>query len=310
MELSLLLANQILVQFLMIFVGIILVKIGFISDEEINALSKLVLYVIMPCTIINSFQIKLNKDILKELGIALIVAFLINMLFYAIASICKNLMVLDVVEQASIIYPNCANLIIPLVAATLGEEWQIFCCPYILIQQIIFFTVGVTTIREEKGIQIKKLLLNSNIFAIIIGIFLLISQIRLPTIITSVLNGFAAMIAPSSMMVIGMSIGNVNFVKAFTDKKNYVLCFIRLILMPCIVIVIIKFSGICKWMENLKSVLLIVVMGASASSAAMVTQTARCFGKDSEKASILNMMTVLFLIFTMPIIVMLYEKLI
>lgn len=310
MELSLLLIDQIVIQFIMIFVGWFLIRIKLTDEHGTTALSKLVLYVIMPCSILNSFQIEVNPILLKLLGIALAVAVVLNILFLLMSYLLKRTMSLDEVEQASITYPNCSNLIIPLVAATLGEEWTIFCCPYILVQNCIFFTIGIANIRGERKLKLKQSLSNINTIVIFIGIILLITQIRLPVMVSSVIDSFGRMIAPASMMVIGMSIGKADFIRAFTDFRNYVLCFFRLIVMPFLAIVLIKVSGIGNISDQMKTVLMIVLMGAASSSAAMITQTARCYGKDSEKASVLNMMSVLFLIVTMPLIITIYEHVI
>ena len=56
MHMSLLLMEQILELFLMILMGFIIVKAGIVTDEDSKVLSKIVLYLIIPCVIINAFQ--------------------------------------------------------------------------------------------------------------------------------------------------------------------------------------------------------------------------------------------------------------
>lgn len=310
MEISILLAKQIVIQLSMIFVGTIIKKIKLIDDGGVTALSKLVLYLILPCSIFNSFQIELKKDTLLWLFIATIVSILINILFSLVVMFLKKFMYLDGVEHASLLYPNCSNLIIPLVSATLGKDWLIYCCPYIFVQNILFFTVGISTIREEKTIDLKKAFININIVVIVVGLIFLVFHIPIPSMVGSVIDSFAAMIAPASMLVIGMSIGNSNIKKIFGNIRYFILCVIRLVFLPVMVILIIKFTGICTYYHGLKDVLLIVLMGASSSIAALVVQTARCYEKDSEKAGILNMLSVILLVITMPVIVNIYEKII
>ena len=55
MHMSLLLMEQILELFLMILMGFIIVKAGIVTDEDSKVLSKIVLYLIIPCVIINAF---------------------------------------------------------------------------------------------------------------------------------------------------------------------------------------------------------------------------------------------------------------
>lgn len=55
MQISILLMKQILELFLMILMGYIIVKTGLLKDEDSKVISKIVLYLIIPCVIINAF---------------------------------------------------------------------------------------------------------------------------------------------------------------------------------------------------------------------------------------------------------------
>ena len=57
-------------------------------------------------------------------------------------------------------------------------------------------------------------------------------------------------------------------------------------------------------------ILLIVLLATSAPSAVMVTQLAQIYDRDAKYASVINIMSVIFSIVTMPLIVLLYESLI
>ena len=53
MEISILLAQQIAQLFLMIFMGFLIVKAGLLKDEDSKVLSKIVLYLIIPLSLIH-----------------------------------------------------------------------------------------------------------------------------------------------------------------------------------------------------------------------------------------------------------------
>lgn len=61
MQISILLMEQIFELFLMILMGFIIVKAGIVKEEDSKALSKIVLYLIIPCVIINAFQVDYTK---------------------------------------------------------------------------------------------------------------------------------------------------------------------------------------------------------------------------------------------------------
>ena len=62
MEISMLLAEQIMAMFLTMAVGYAVVKIGLFRTEDSKVLSNMVVYICSPCIIVNSFQIELTKD--------------------------------------------------------------------------------------------------------------------------------------------------------------------------------------------------------------------------------------------------------
>ena len=62
MELSILLMEQIAKLFIMIFMGYAIVKMGLLKDEDSKVLSTLVLYLIVPCVILNAFQVDYTPE--------------------------------------------------------------------------------------------------------------------------------------------------------------------------------------------------------------------------------------------------------
>ena len=115
------------------------------------------------------------------------------------------------------------------------------------------------------------------------------------------------MISPASMMVIGMVIGDVDLKWVFRQKRPYL---IRLIVFPLIAVV--AFAGLERSgiHPDAEYILMIVLIATSAPAAAMITQLAQIYGKDSRYASVINVMSVIFCIITMPVMVLSYEMLI
>ena len=72
MEISILLIKQILELFLMILMGYIIVRMNILKDSDSRIISILVLYLIMPCVLINSFQVSFTEE--KMHGLLLTIA--------------------------------------------------------------------------------------------------------------------------------------------------------------------------------------------------------------------------------------------
>ena len=87
MNISILLMEQIIQLFLMIFMGYLIVKVGLVKDEDSKVLSKIILYLIIPCVIINAFQVDYTPQTVKGLLIALAGSVMTQVILLIVVSI-------------------------------------------------------------------------------------------------------------------------------------------------------------------------------------------------------------------------------
>ena len=104
MEVSLLLIRQIAELFFMLLMGFIIAKIRFLSEADSKVVSKLVLYLVMPCSILNAFQESFSKEKLRGLLLAFAAALLAHLLLMAVNAACQRLLHMDGVEVCSAYY--------------------------------------------------------------------------------------------------------------------------------------------------------------------------------------------------------------
>ena len=78
--LSLILLQQIAQLFIIIFLGWAIVKAGILKSEDSRVLSMLLLYVIIPCVILNAFQIERTTDTVRMMELSLLSALMMNVL--------------------------------------------------------------------------------------------------------------------------------------------------------------------------------------------------------------------------------------
>lgn len=307
MELSILLAEQIAALFLMMAVGYFLVRIGMLQAEDSKVISNLVVYVCSPCVVLDSFQITLTQDRINGLLLATAGAVLVHIALVGGTKLLEKPLGLNSIEKASIVYSNAGNLIIPLVTAVLGKEWVFYTVAYIIVQTVLIWTHGISVINRGEKSNLKGIIKNPNIIAILVGMIMLITGFRFPVPIRDCASGFASMIGPAGMIVIGMLIGKVDLIWVFRQKRPYFICVIRLLIFPVIFILIFSLTGMQALHPQAGYILLVVLLAGSAPAAAIVTQLAQIYNKDSKYASVINVMSVIFCIVTMPLITLLYE---
>lgn len=236
MDLAISLATQIGALFIMIGVGYVLIKTDICTISESKLLSQIVLYVSAPCAIINSFQIDLTEEKLKGFLLSIGAAILVHIIYYILAKILTKKCHFNAIESMSIMYPNCGNLILPLVSIVLGNEMVFYCSGYMIVQTILLWTHCKFIISEDTHFDLKKILLNINMIAIAAGIIMFFLQIKLPTMFQSAVSGMGSLMGPLSMFVVGMLLAGMNMKEVFTDVRAYVVCFLRLVVFPAIIL--------------------------------------------------------------------------
>ena len=307
MNISILLMQQIVQLFLMIFMGYLIVKTGLVRDDDSKVLSKIILYLIVPCVIINAFQVDYTTDTVKGLLIAFAASVLTQVVLLIVISAAGKLLHLNEVEIASVYYSNSGNLIVPIVTFILGQEWVLYGCVFMSVQLVFLWTHCKKIISREASYDWKKILLNINMISIFIGVVLFFTKIFLPEIIGNTLASVGTMIGPASIIVTGMLFAGMNLKQIFANKRVYFITFLRLIAVPLIALVLIKLSNLASFSADGNKIMLIVFLAIITPSASTVTQMCQVYGNDSKYASAINVMTTLLSIITMPVMVMLFQ---
>lgn len=305
--LSFLLLKQIAQLFLIIFMGLAAVKTGLLRAEDSLGLSKILLYVINPCVIIKAFQLERTPETAKMMMLTFGVDLFLNILLILMTIVFGKLFHLNPVERASVILPNCTNMIIPLVTALFGAEWVVFISIYGMVQICVAFTYGTYLISGDKKFSPKKILLNANIVAIIVGFVLFLFQIRLPEVVQGALTQTSGMIGPAAMLMLGMLMSGLDWKKMKDYLKVWRVALLRLIIYPVIMVLIVKYSGAANWVSNGEMILLISLLSACAPVANIVMQFCQLYDNEPEYASFANVVTMLLCIVTMPLMVALYQ---
>ncbi len=289
------------------FMGYTVVKAGLMKSSESKSVSVIMVYLVIPCVILNAFQVEYTPDVQKGLLLACAAAVAVHILFLLLTAILKKPLHLDVIERATIIYSNAGILVIPLVQELLGQEYVIYSSAYIAVQLILIWTHCKNMLCEEDKLEWKKVLLNVNIISIIAGVVLFIFRIQLPSGAQDVLNMMNNMIGPLGMLLAGMVIAEVPLKTVFTRKRSYRSAALRLFIYPLFVLGLMKVIQTFASLQDSKQVLLTVYLASITPACATVTSMAQLYDKDAAYSSSLYVLTTLLSIATMPVMVGLFE---
>ena len=301
MNTSLVLMSKLVSMMIIAAVGLLIIRIGLLDERDRRQLAKLSLYVLQPCLIIMSFQIELTPERLQGFGLAVVFAGLVQGGFIIVTEVLERIGLIDVVEELTIIYTNCGNLILPIVSMTLGPEMTFYASAFPIFFNIFFWTHGVSRMSGG-GFDWRKLVFNTNIIALLTGLLLMLLQIPIPGVLKTSMEMFSDMLGPTSMLVIGMSLAGGSLKEIMTFRRAYPILLIRLIIFPLLALGVLYVSGFLPRHPEFIPVLRISFLAIAAPPAANVPQLAALYDRDPVPAGIYNMLGNLFCILTIPLI--------
>lgn len=312
MELSLLLVKQIISMVLMALAGFVLGRVKLVTSEQSRVLSCVCVYLVVPCCMITSFSGNRDLEKLAGLGLALVGAILIHGM-YLLANIpmSRGKGALTREEQASVIYNNAGNLIMPMVQSVLGLEYVLYVSPYLLVQNLLMWTHGQKLMGGEQKFSVKKLLTTPAIVGIIVGMFLFITGIPLPGPLRSAMESLGSCMAPLSMLVIGIAMSELDLKEVFLQKRIYLVCFVRLVFLPLLSMAVLIFLSRVWPHSDAANILVVSLLCSVGPAASAITQQAQLYRNPRVGyVSSINVLSTILCAVTMPIMTMLLLALI
>ncbi len=304
MNISSLLLNQIIIMFILMGIGYILYKVGFISDQGSKDIGKILLYLVIPIVIINNFMIEFSAENVE----ALIHSTIISLICMVIAMIVSYVFFgkKDGIANFSSTFSNAGFIGIPLVQATLGSSAVFYISIMIVLINVLQWTYGVFIITNDSSVMsIKKIITNPIVIAVIIGLLAFVLQIRLPNTITTVFSHITSLNTPLAMIVSGVYLAQSDLKAMLVNRKIYLVSLMRLVIIPLITIIIFKFLPFGS--IELKLAILITAACPVGSNVAIFAQA---YNKDYHSAVEQVCMTTILCLITLPIIIMLATSII
>lgn len=303
---SKLLILKILQLFCFMIIGFVLTKIKVIKNEDSSVLSRLCLYLLMPSAILNAFDFEKTGQMGRGLLLSFGAAIAVHAVLYILDCMYGKFISKNAVERASLMYSNAGNLIIPIVSFVLGNEWVVYSTAYLSVQLIFIWSHGINLFSKDEKFSIKKVLLNVNIIAIMLGVMMMLTGLRLPSFVKNITTPLGDMVGTVGMLIAGILAANINFKKSLTDKRLYRAVLMRMIVYPMVSLVVLKLLSLIP-VENNGKILLISFLASITPSAATVMQFAQIKDCEPEYAATINIFTTIACIVTMPLLVMLFD---
>lgn len=237
--------EQVAVLLLFCALGFVLAKKNVLKAKQGDLISAMLVYLFMPATCFSTCAANCTVEyitakyplILVSAGLLLLIIFCAKHLAKLFGPACY----LRDMYEYSLVIPNTAYIGYPLMLSLYGSEglldMLIFGLPLILY----CYTIGynILTDRRKEKFSLKKVLTPVTV-AMALGCAVGLSGIKVPSVITQVVDKSAACLAPLGTLLMGMSISEFSFKDMLADKRLYWLTALRLVVIPLAVFGILK----------------------------------------------------------------------
>lgn len=298
MDMVWILVRQILQMFLLAGLGYALFKTKKISQEGSKALGNILIYLALPAVIINGFLVERTAERVTGILVSAAVAAVLLLLSILIA---RAFFKKDAIAAFSGAFSNPGFFGIPLIIASVGQGAVFYVACYIAFLNIGQWTYGVSILNGQpirQGFQLKKLIKAPFIIAILIGLALFITQLRLPPVVSGALSAVAGLNTPLAMFTVGIYLAQTDLVGMLKKKSVYLVSAVRLVIIPLVSLALLALLP--QSLHDMKLALLLAIACPVGSNVAVYAQL---HGKDYPYAVETVVISTLLSILTIPAII-------
>lgn len=301
---------QVITMFLLAAVGFVMFRTGKISREGSKALGNILIYLSLPCVIINSFLVERTPETLTGLLVSTLTAAALIALSVVVS---RQTLGRNAIDNFAGSFSNPGFFGAPLIIASIGESGVFYIAAFIAFLNLMQWTYGVYLLEnsDENGMLVKgrtggispkallaRLVKAPFMVAILIGLVLFLTGLPLPNLVKKCVSSIAGLNTPIAMFTIGIYMAQTDILKMFARKRLYWVAAVRMVIIPLVSLVLL--SLLPGSMRDLK---LAVLIAAACPVGSNVAVYAQLHNRDYPYAVETVVISTLLSILTLPLIV-------
>ena len=302
--------SGVLVILVMILVGFVIGEKGWFDDKSRGLLAKLVTQVALPCYMLYTITQRFTAaDLLKMLPALRFPALSMVILLGIAIGVARIFAVKQDRRGLFISMFFNSNTIfvgLPINQALFGDASIPYVLIYYMCNTTFFWTLGTYLIQRdgegEAQFDLKtslKKVFSPPLMGFLLGLVLVMLQIKLPVFLASDLQYLGNLTTPLSMIFIGLSVSHVGVKQLVLGKDQLLILFGRFLVAPLLMATIVYWAHLPSLM---KQVFIIQSAMPVMTNAPVV---ARLYGADSDYAAVMVTETTLATMVVIPILMLL-----
>ncbi len=237
MAMVLVMLRQIAMMALLMMLGVVLSRKGFLSEQGAKDLGTILVRIVIPCVIIKAFLKERTPESLRQLGLSFLLAFLALAAAMAVAWLVFGER--RRIENFSAAFCNSGFIGIPLIQAAIGEEGVFYISTVIVLVNFFQWTYGLWVMTGDRSVvSAKKIVANPATAATLAGLLLFLTALPVPAVAVNTLSSITAINTPVAMILMGTYMAKMPLRQLVADRRAYLCVLVRLLVIPVVTLIL------------------------------------------------------------------------
>lgn len=230
---------QLIQLFLILFIGFFLYKYGLFTKDTNQRLTKLLLKVTLPATILNSVLSQSQRPSGNLVVSAFVIAALMYLLFPVVSFLLVKALRLPKADQGMYIfmstYGNVGFMGFPIIEAVFGTDAVFYAAIFNVLFNLSCFSIGILIMHygsEKKASIDWRACVTPSTVSSFAAILIYAANLQIPSVLCETVRTVSAVTTPLSMMLIGSTLATMPFREIFHDLRIYPFAVIRQFVLP------------------------------------------------------------------------------
>ncbi|MBE6757322.1 MAG: hypothetical protein E7552_02070 [Ruminococcaceae bacterium] len=226
--------EQVLVLFVFAAVGYVLTRCGVVDGTHGGLLSKLLVFVFLPCNVFKTFATRFTVVYLRDHGVEMLLSCGVLVVVAVAAHLLGRLLGRERYEgrvyEYSMVVPNAGYMGYALAESLLGATALLNMMLFNLPISVYTYTIGFCMLTKRR-LSLRKLC-NPVIISMLLGTAAGLLSLPLPQVLLEALDSAAGCMAPAAMLLTGIVVAGYKFSALLTNWRTYVVTAVRLFVLP------------------------------------------------------------------------------
>ncbi len=287
-----------------LLIGVFAKKKGIVSDSTRDGLTDLLVTILLPCMIFESFNQVITKSQMRDALVVLLLSVCVCVFSIVLGKVIwrKYPHNKKSVLQYGTLISNSGFAGLPMIATAYGDLGLFYASVFVIPLRVFMWSAGLSFFTDEEfKTRMFKVMKNPGIVAVYLGLLRMFTGFPLPEFVDTAIRNVGSTTTSISMIIIGCILADIN-VKTVFEKSVFYLAFVRLIFIPIVIMLGLSFVSIDPIAG--KSAVLLTAMPVGTTTAIL----AQKHGADGQFGSKCVFVTTILSLFTVPLITLFLNR--